>query len=639
VLAEDGSGGLDFSELVNVFEPASLASGHAAAKDGAETAVEDLEGFMRFTPEQIESIGSLDAFTPRGSYKPRKNDPLIEAIRRASKVHVTDADVKRVCGALPQKDDSGVLVAPPLADGRLPPVTLLADGRVDLGPEEWDGPVPFDPLLKRCPATRQEEVDLIKRTIAGRVRRRGADFFDAWKRFDELDRGFLNQQQFLGLIGPKGFDFGLSRRAVRVLIQSLSDEGGAIEPLVFDDFLRAAGEDETTGQALHASRLKSIAALQRRVKEWRASQAARDGGKLEHQDEEEHLPRISGRERPDDDREYGINLNASRTIRGSLKDSLHPLMSTALGGSPAMLRANLTETFGKETDPTLLVRDSPRVSSTRSMRAHLADDAEEQVLRSTTTGARRRPPLPRSLGYATTWSDVVGAGPDVSGPSPADRSSFGISSLRRRMMYSRSLPTLSTAAHHPDGETKVQALLEQAEHRTERTWRTSKRPQVQPSLELVKPPPASAAFQGEGDRFVRKGRLAPGQWELAVTASAEPCFNAGALPPPLRMRETTSRIIGGLATTTSHGKPIGETLGSQLQTSLASHALGTTGSLHPGRQRSMARSLRGQEAVVRIQRSVEADLERKAHVAEARAAAIAGQQLRYARAALGLTAE
>jgi len=65
----------------------------------------------------------------------------------------------------------------------------------------------------------------------------GADFFRQFARFDVHDQGWITEEQALALCGPQGFDFGLSRREQRLLLEELS-EGGAVEPNSFEHWIR-----------------------------------------------------------------------------------------------------------------------------------------------------------------------------------------------------------------------------------------------------------------------------------------------------------------------------------------------------------------------------------------------------------------
>jgi len=747
---EDGSNGLDFAELVNVFEPASLASAHASAAEGAATATEDLDGFVRFTPEQVAAVERLGQFTPRGTYLPRQKDPMVEAIRRAAKVVVSREDVARVVGSLPPEGDADgkpskqALVAPPLPDGSLPPVEVTAEGRVDLKDEWTDGPVPFDPLLKRAPETRSEQLDLVKRQIAGRLRRRGADFFTAWRRFDEHDRGFLTQQQFVGVCGPKGFDLGLSRRGVRVLLAELSDAGGAVEPLRFDAFLKDAGRDLTTGDAMRKAAMGSLRSLRDKVQGWRDSGAA-EALRLDKGGGEGGGGGSGKAEEPEDDGPVGIELNRTALLRSALPSTsaagggslLHPVVAAAVDPGSSVDRLRTTVSFGTPTDPGLLVPGSPRGGGDGSARGFVSPvvSARESARRAGTAlpslsgppPAARRAPLPRSLGLAMQWSDVAGDGPDAFGASPADRSQRGVAGLRRRMMHSRSAHALAPggestgrgrgggamasgrssarstggpggagaassarrsarleAAAGPMTSSRSQASLSdrlaatarsgratsarvrttlgrtlptggagavgwdegdearlgrmfaEAEDRVARTWRTTMRPGRAAGSALMPTDPSHSAFQAESGRFVRKSELAPGEWEGACAANADPRAVAAALathgPGGRGVGATTSsrRVLG------PHGKALGATL-SSLPPGLVRS--GTSTSPPPARLRAEARARRGQALLVGIQRRSDEAAARVALRADARAAAMAEQQLRYARTALGVTDE
>lgn len=772
---EDGSQGLDFAELVNVFEPASLGSGHASASEGAATATEDLEGFVRFTPEQVANIEALDQFTPRGTYKPRQKDPLLEAVRRAAKVNVTEEEAKRVCGGLPPLEDAQgqkpPLVAPLLPDGSFPPVAVRADGRVDLSERWTDGPTPVDPELKRPPETEEEEANLLKKQIAGRVRRRGADFFAAWRRFDEHDRGFLNQQQFVGLCGPKGFDLGLSRRGMRVLLQQLSDEGGAIEPLRFDAFLKSAGTDHTTGDAMRQASLRGLRALRSRIQAAGAAgpqfagAAGSEGG--EHGDRKSAdvgAALRSGSLEDEDEANMGLELNrtakllstlpASSHVRRVLAGSpaaaeasavgqLHPSLEASLGGPQAMERQRMTVAFGPQTDTDLDVAESPRfdegwaeqggggaggrlppLSDSARMGASPAPSgfvpADSMPASSVPRG--RRPPLPRSLGVATQWSDMAGAGPDAFGASPADKSQAGLATLRRRMMHSKSASGLQPAprgtagltarswsgtaasgaasarssarssstrgsarsagvfgraaasqrtaasgpllsdrlresaraaalvralgrsaasspslpvAQHEDGSAadRLERMFAQAGERAERTWRTSQRPRRQAARATMPTELSHAAFLPEHERFVRKSELAPGQWEATCMAMSDPSAVAAAAATRhagigASGRRADEPIVG------AHGKSLGRTLAT-LPPGLARS--GDLATVQPRHQRSLLRAQQGQSLLKGIQARADGSALRAAAKNEARSAAKAAQQLRYAQAALGIS--
>ncbi|CAE7275356.1 unnamed protein product, partial [Symbiodinium sp. KB8] len=785
---EDGSQGLDFAELVNVFEPASLGSGHASAAEGAATATEDLEGFVRFTPEQVANIEALEQFTPRGTYKPRQKDPLVEAVRRAAKVSVSEEEVKRVCGGLPPLEDAQgqkpPLVAPLLPDGSFPPVAVKADGRVDLSERWTDGPPPVDPELKRAPETVEEEARLLKKQIASRVRRRGADFFAAWRRFDEHDRGFLNQQQFVGLCGPKGFDLGLSRRGMRVLLEQLSDEGGAIEPLKFDAFLKSAGTDHTTGDAMRQASLRGLRALRSRVQAASASGAGADDGDRKSEDPGAALRsgsgsagrQLAGEAADDDDSKMGLELNrtakllstlpASSAVRRALAGSqaaaeadplgqLHPSLEASLGGPLAMERQRMTVAFGPKTDADLDVADSPRLDQEYAGAAGAGAGGSARggsgrlppLSETARTGASgspagfvpadamaagnnppqgRRPPLPRSLGLATQWSDMAGMGPDAFGASPADKSQSGMATLRRRMMHSKPpaglqpaprgtagltarswsgtaasgaasarssarssstrgsarsagifgaatsaragaaaaagpllsdrlretsrsaarartmgrssastpvLPTATQQSHSSSAAAQMERMFAQAGERVERTWRTSLRPRRQATQATMPTELSHAAFLPEHDRFVRKSELAPGQWEAACTAMSDPSAVAAAAATRhagigASGRRADEPIVG------AHGKPLGRTLAT-LPPGLARS--GDLATVQPRHQRSLLRAQRGQTLLKGIQARADDAALRAAAKDEARSAAKAAQQLRYAQAALGVS--
>lgn len=173
-------------------------------------------------------------------------------------------------------------------------------------------------------------------------------------------------------------------------------------------------------------------------------------------------------------------------------------------------------------------------------------------------------------------------------------------------------------------------ILEAAEHRHSRTWRTTLRPQLTRTAELFEPGQESNAFAPSAERFVRKSRLPPGKWEVHVQADADPATQtlarSGAItlsPKPVNHdnaprlageRGGDARgIFGGTSTTGSRGGP---------STSNARHA------------RSLNRAVRGQRTLQQIQGRADAAAEIAQKRDEARIAAKSAQQLRYNQAVI-----
>lgn len=118
---EDGNDGLDYRELLRVFQPASLTSAPRPGDKDEARAREDLEGFKVFSEAQVRAIEDLGQFSPRGTFQGNTEDPLLQQLRDAVKV-------KADMGAIGEATVGG--------DGRPPRVDK--EGKVDLGRDEDD---------------------------------------------------------------------------------------------------------------------------------------------------------------------------------------------------------------------------------------------------------------------------------------------------------------------------------------------------------------------------------------------------------------------------------------------------------------------------------------------------------------------